>query len=143
MNTMILRNSLFSDLEDFFGTPSNIRYATSSSFPKLNLYSYEDEDRNTRYVIEASISGYDPNEIDVSIDRNRLVMTYDKKEEVNETKKNYSLQEIKRSSFSRSVLLSDKLDTDNPITSYKDGVLKIEFKEDHKKLPKKINFITN
>jgi HSP20 family protein len=142
MNTMILRNSLFSDLEDFFGNQSNMRYATTSSFPKLNLYSYEDENNNTRYVIEASISGYDPNDIDVSIDRNRLVITYDKKEEVNEAKRNYSLQEIKRSSFSRSVLLSDKLDTDNPITNYKDGVLKIEFKEDHKKLPKKINFLS-
>lgn len=142
MNTMILRNSLFSDLEDFFGNTSNMRYATTSSFPKLNLYSYEDEDNNTRYVIEASISGYDPNDIDVSIDRNRLVMTYDKKEDVSDTKKNYSLQEIKRSSFSRSILLSDKLDTDNPITSYRDGVLKIEFKEDHKKLPKKIKFLT-
>jgi HSP20 family protein len=139
---MILRNSLFSDLEDFFGNTSNIRYATTSSFPKLNLYSYEDEDNNTRYVIEASISGYDPNDIDVSIDRNRLVMIYDKKEDISDTKKNYSLQEIKRSSFSRSILLSDKLDTDNPITSYKDGVLKIEFKEDHKKLPKKIKFLT-
>jgi HSP20 family protein len=139
---MILRNSLFSDLEDFFGNTSNMRYATTSSFPKLNLYSYEDEDNNTRYVIEASISGYDPNDIDVSIDRNRLVMTYDKKEDVSDTKKNYSLQEIKRSSFSRSILLSDKLDTDNPITSYRDGVLKIEFKEDHKKLPKKIKFLT-
>jgi HSP20 family protein len=139
---MILRNSLFSDLEDFFGNTSNMRYATTSSFPKLNLYSYEDEDNNTRYVIEASISGYDPNDIDVSIDRNRLVMTYDKKEDVSDTKKNYSLQEIKRSSFSRSILLSDKLDTDNPITSYNDGVLKIEFKEDHKKLPKKIKFLT-
>ena len=139
---MILRNSLFSDLEDFFGNTSNMRYATTSSFPKLNLYSYEDEDNNTRYVIEASISGYDPNDIDVSIDRNRLVMIYDKKEDISDTKKNYSLQEIKRSSFSRSILLSDKLDTDNPITSYNDGVLKIEFKEDHKKLPKKIKFLT-
>ena len=141
MNTMILRNSLFSDLEDFFGNTSNMRYATTSSFPKLNLYSYQDEDNNTRYVIEASITGYDPNDVDVSIDRNKLIISCDKKEEVNETKKNYSLQEIKRSSFSRSILLSDKLDTENPISTYKDGVLKIEFKEDHKKLPKKIKFL--
>ena len=141
MNQLIIRNSLFSDLEDFFGNTSNMRYATTSSFPKLNLYSYQDEDNNTRYVIEASITGYDPNDVDVSIDRNKLIISCDKKEEVNETKKNYSLQEIKRSSFSRSILLSDKLDTENPISTYKDGVLKIEFKEDHKKLPKKIKFL--
>jgi len=140
MNTMILRNSLFSDLEDFFGAP-NIKYATTSSFPKLNIYSYQDENNSTRYVIEASITGYDPKDVDVSIDRNRLVISYDKKEEVNETRKNYSLQEIKKSSFTRSVLLSDKLDTENPISSYRDGLLKIEFKEDTKKLPKKINFL--
>jgi HSP20 family molecular chaperone IbpA len=70
-----------------------------------------------------------------------LVISYDKKEEVNETRKNYSLQEIKKSSFNRSILLSDKLDTENPISSYKDGLLKIEFKEDTKKLPKKIKFL--
>lgn len=141
MNTMILRNSLFSDLEDFFGPSQSLRYATASNFPKLNIYSYEDDDQKTRYVIEASITGYDPNDIDVAIDRNKLTISYDKKEEVNEQKKNYSIQEIKRSSFSRSILLSDKLDIENPISSYKDGILKVEFKEDIKKLPKKIKFL--
>jgi HSP20 family protein len=138
---MILRNSLFSDLEDFFGPSQSLRYATASNFPKLNIYSYEDDDQKTRYVIEASITGYDPNDIDVAIDRNKLTISYDKKEEVNEQKKNYSIQEIKRSSFSRSILLSDKLDIENPISSYKDGILKVEFKEDIKKLPKKIKFL--
>ena len=55
-------------------------------------------------------------------------------------KKNYFLQEIKKSSFSRSILLSEKLDIDNPITSYSEGLLKIEFFEDIKKQPKKLTF---
>ena len=75
------------------------------------------------------------------MDKNRLVISYNKVvENDHDEKKNYFLQEIKKSSFSRSILLSEKLDIDNPITSYSEGLLKIEFFEDIKKQPKKLTF---
>ena len=138
-------NNLFSDFEDIlqlFDLPNGkYRFAENTGFPKLNLYSSETEDGKIKYIIEASIVGYDKNDIDVTVDKNRLIISYNKViENDHDEKKNYFLQEIKKSSFSRSILLSEKLDIDNPITSYNEGLLKIEFFEDVKKQPKKLTF---
>ena len=136
-------HNLFSDFDDFFqffDAPGKYRFAENSGFPKLNLYSTETEDGKVKYIIEASITGYNKEDIDVTVDRNKLTIAYNKIVESNEEKRNYFLQEMKKSSFSRSVLLSEKLDVDNPITSYSDGLLKIEFFEDVKKQPKKLTF---
>ena len=135
---------LFSDFEfilsNFLDSHGKYKLAESSGFPKLNLYSSETEDGKVKYTIEASIAGYDKNDIDVTVDRNKLIISFNKIVENPEEKRNYFLQEMKKSSFSRSILLSEKLDIDNPITSYSDGLLKIEFFEDIKKQPKKLTF---
>lgn len=135
---------LFSDfdfiLSNFLDSHGKYKLAESSGFPKLNLYSSETEDGKVKYTIEASIAGYDKNDIDVTVDRNKLIISFNKIVENPEEKRNYFLQEMKKSSFSRSILLSEKLDIDNPITSYSDGLLKIEFFEDIKKQPKKLTF---
>jgi HSP20 family protein len=134
-------NNLFSDFDDilqFFDVPGKYRFADNSGFPKLNLYSSEAEDGKVKYTIEASITGYNKNDVEVTVDRNKLTISYNKVVENSEDKKNYFLQEMKKSSFSRSILLSEKLDVDNPITSYSDGLLKIEFFEDTKKQPKRL-----
>lgn len=136
--------NLFSDFDfvisNFLDSQGRYKLAESSGFPKLNLYSSEMEDGKIKYTIEASIAGYNKEDIDVTVDRNKLTIAYNKIVETNEEKRNYFLQEMKKSSFSRSVLLSEKLDIDNPITSYSDGLLKIEFFEDVKKQPKKLTF---
>ena len=138
--TSKILNPLFSDLAYFLEAENGLRTASVSSFPRLDIYSYK-TDSGIKYVVEASLSGYDPKEISVIIDRNRLIISHDKEKEIETTEKYMYLNEIKRSNFSRSVLLSDKLDTTNPISSYKDGILKIEFSEDVAKAPKKINFL--
>ena len=135
---------LFSDFDfvisNFLDSHGRYKLAESSGFPKLNLYSSETEDGKVKYTIEASIAGYNKEDIDVTVDRNKLTIAYNKIVENNEEKRNYFLQEMKKSSFSRSVLISEKLDVDNPITSYSEGLLKIEFFEDVKKQPKKLTF---
>jgi HSP20 family protein len=142
-NYEIVSKNLFSDLDDifqFFDANGKHRFAENSGFPKLNLYSSQDENGKMKYTIEASIAGYNKDDIDVTVDRNKLTISYNKVVENNDEKINYFLQEMKRSSFSRNVLLSDKLDVDNPITSYSDGILKVEFFEDVKKQPKRLTF---
>ena len=138
------QRDLFSDvdfiLNNFMDPHGKYKFAESSGFPKLNLYSTETDDGKIKYVIEASITGFHKDDIDVVVDRNKLTISHNKMIEEKEEKRNYFLQEIKQSSFSRSVLLSDKLDIDNPVTSYSDGVLKIEFFEDVKKQSKKLKF---
>jgi HSP20 family molecular chaperone IbpA len=133
-------NPLFSDLESFLETEAYLRSASVAAFPKLDIYSHETEN-GIKYVVEASLSGYDPNEISVVIDRNRLIISHERNKEKDVQERSVYLNEIKRSSFTRSILLSDKLDTANPVSSYKDGILKIEFSEDVTKAPKKINFL--
>lgn len=140
---LAFHSDLFSELSDFFGNDvRNHRVATLHTFPKLNIYSYV-KNNIRKYVVEAAISGFDPKDISVTVDRNKLIFSYEKNaEEVQEENDvNFYLNEIKKSSFSRSVLLSDKLDTQNPETSYKDGIIRVEFSEDTSKSPKLLKFI--
>jgi HSP20 family molecular chaperone IbpA len=141
---LALHSDLFSELTDFFGNDmQNFRFAQVTTFPKLNIYSYI-KNGIKKYVVEAAISGFDPKEVSVTVDRNRLIFSYEKnanEEKNEEAEVSYYINEIKKSSFSRSVLLSDKLDTQNPETSYKDGVIRVEFSEDASKSPKLLKFL--
>lgn len=136
-------NDLFSELADFMGNdyPRNFRLAQTTNFPKLNIYSYN-KNGTKKYVVEAALSGYSPQDVTVTVDRNKLIFSYEKSTNSTENEeRDYYLNEIKQSSFSRSVLLSDKLDTQNPVTSYRDGVVRVEFTEDVSKAPKVLKFL--
>ena len=140
---LAFHSDLFSELSDFFGSDvRNYRVAQVTTFPKLNIYSYV-KNNIRKYVVEAAISGFDPKDVSVTVDRNKLIFSYEKNAEEfsEENDINFYLNEIKKSSFTRSVLLSDKLDTQNPETSYKDGVIRVEFSEDTSKSPKLLKFI--
>lgn len=136
-------NGLFSELADFVGGHDvyGLRVAQTVNFPKLNIYSYT-KDGNKKYVVEAALSGYSPKDVSVTVDRNKLIFSYEKQtNNYDDDERDYYVNEIKQSSFSRSVLLSDKLDTQNPVTSYKDGVVRVEFSEDVTKAPKVLKFL--
>ena len=140
---LAFHSDLFSELSDFFGNDvRGHRVAQLTTFPKLNIYSYV-KNNIRKYVVEAAISGFDPKDISVTVDRNKLIFSYEKNAEETREEEyiNFYLNEIKKSSFSRSVLLSDKLDTQNPETSYKDGIIRVEFSEDTSKSPKLLKFI--
>ena len=110
-------------LDTFFGptVKTNFRFAENQGFPKLNIFSKKNGN-TTSIVVEAAIAGYDPNDIEVKIDKNILSFSHSKVEDNwNEDVEKTFLNEIKQSSFTRKVLLPDTLDFDSADISFKNG----------------------
>lgn len=124
--------------DTFFGptTKTSFRFAENQNFPKLNIFSKKNDDKNF-IVIEAAVAGYDPKNIEVKIDKNVLSISHSKVEDnwENESDKIF-LNEIKQSSFTRKVLLPDTLDFDTATVEYRNGIICITILEDIKRAPK-------
>lgn len=127
---------MFHDLEDIFdhffvdGKVSSL--VAGDNFPKLNMYKQDD-----KYIVEAGVAGWNVDDIEVKIDKQYLIFSSKTKEEKEVgSDRQFFLREMKASSFSRKVLLGDRLNTKDPEISYVDGVIKVTFTEDSEKAPK-------
>lgn len=76
-------------------------------------------------VVEFSISGFDPDKFDISVEDNYLRVTGTREEEKETKEKTYYSKEIRRGSFERVVRLPSAVNGDKATASYKDGVLKV------------------
>jgi HSP20 family protein len=82
------------------------------------------ETRN-EIVVDAEIPGMDPAEIDISLSEGTLTIKGKKKQEKEEKEENYHLIERRYGTFTRSIPLSERVESNKISASYKDGVLKI------------------
>ncbi len=106
------------EMEKFF---DNWPEAKSGKFaPAVDVY----KDKGN-VVVESSLSGVDPKDVDVSLEKNVLTIKgkTERKSEVDE--KNYYRKEIRTGRFYRNINLPAKVDKDKIRAEYKDGTLKI------------------
>jgi HSP20 family protein len=112
--------SLWGDFEDFFNAPSPFM---SSSNPLLNWNSdsyrpaidlYEDE---SNYFVEAELPAFSKKEIDVEVEKDRLILKGSRKEEGKNGKSEIS--------FHRSVLIPNAVKTEKVAAKYENGLLTV------------------
>ena len=68
------------------------------------------QDNQNEYVVEAHLPGVDKEEISLELDEERLTISIERQEKVDEQEKNYIHRESRYSSMSRSIYLRDSLD---------------------------------
>ncbi len=115
---MPLREAMNRLFEDSFITP-RFEFFTARTFP-LDIYESEDKQQ---YVIEASVSGFKPEEIQVTAEGDTLSIRAAKKEEKKEEKGTYMRQERYEGEMSRSVTLPSSIDASKVQATYEQGVL--------------------
>ena len=76
-------------------------------------------------IVTAEVPGVDPENIDVSVDENQLVISGEKKQEEEEKEKNFYRMERSYGSFKRIFTLPRSADVDKVSASQKDGVLTV------------------
>jgi len=76
-------------------------------------------------VVNAEIPGMDPKEFDISLNEGTLTIKGEKKLEKEEKEENYHLTERRFGTFTRSIPLLKKVESNKISASYKDGILKI------------------
>ena len=91
-----------------------------------------------RYTIEASLPGFDPEKIDVTVDDGVLRIVA--KNESEETKENdrYLVRERRSGNFYRVLRIPEGVDINAATTSYKNGILKIELPKSEAEQPKRL-----
>ena len=89
-------------------------------------------------TIRAELPGIDPEELDVSISGNQLVLSGEKKESTEESGKGFYHSESRFGAFRRSLPLPEGTDPQNIDAQYANGVLTIHLKKSPSAAPKRI-----
>lgn len=130
---MPLREAINRLFEDSFVTP-RFELLTARTFP-LDVYESEDKQQ---YVIEASISGFKPEEIQVTAEGNQLSIRAAKKEETRTEKGPYVRHERYEGEMSRTVTLPSAIDVSRVQATYEHGVLTLRVPKAEGAKPKQI-----
>jgi len=100
---------------------------SSGAYPKVDVIDYPD-----KVTIIAEIAGWAKNEVKVTLHEGQtlIIKGHRRNDEPDLAKgAKFILKEIKRSTFQRSFILSDKLDTSNITSKFDAGVLTVEIKK--------------
>lgn len=109
--------SLFKLGDDFFSN-----FFEGTGLPAANVVENKKEFR-----VELSVPGFDKNDFKIEIDKDVLTISARKENKTEEKDEHERVlrQEFSSSSFSRSFVLPENIDTNNIGAEHKDGVLKI------------------
>ncbi len=95
------------------------------NFPPVNI-----TEKPAVYEVELSVPGFEKSDFTVKLDGNILNISTEKKEEKAEESDKMIRREFSYRSFKRSFTLDEKIDGENIVAKYENGILKLE-------LPKK------
>jgi HSP20 family protein len=103
---------------------------------------YEDDDD---VVVKMKAAGFNPEDIDISIEGKLLTITGKVEEEFKEEdkKRKYYYREMRNESFTRSISLPTSVKSDSVKAEFKNGILKISMPKIEEVKPKKISISVN
>jgi HSP20 family protein len=110
----------------------NTRRATTSHYPAFNIYSNDEET-----VVVAPLPGFKAEDIDISVERNRLTLSGSREKELAEGEQ-YHRRERFSGEFKRSLTLPFAVDEKQVEAKFSDGVLEIKLPRAAEDKPKKI-----
>ena len=108
-------HSLFGE---FFDVDPTKLGTVDLGFPKTDII-----ENDTAFIVELGLSGWKKNELSVEVVGDNLVVSGEASTEKQEGK--YLRRELKRSKFSKTILLGQNLDRDNIEAKYEDGLLTV------------------
>lgn len=90
------------------------------------------------FVVTASLPGYKPGDVDVTVDDDLLTIRAEMKVEEEKKEKNYILRERREGSCQRSVRLGCPVEADKAVAKFENGVLNLTLPKTEVAKPKKI-----
>ena len=123
----------FRGFDRFFDEFENGRpWTRSMRFDGIGSLALDVMDEDNQFIVAASLPGYAPDDVDISITDRTVTVTVDSKSETNEVHdETYVLRERYSGKLRRSVVLPGEVDAEQAVAEHKDGVLTL-------KLPKTI-----
>ncbi|MEJ2621073.1 MAG: Hsp20/alpha crystallin family protein [Candidatus Thiodiazotropha sp.] len=112
---------------------SGIRSVAQGTFPPINIGSTADQ-----VDVYLFAAGMDPKNLDISIQRNLLVIDGERTVKANEPNQGYYRKELFSGAFHRVINLPEDVDPDKVDASYVDGVLRISVQRRESAKPRQI-----
>jgi HSP20 family protein len=119
--------------ESFFRPWSSLGAFFGGEALTVDMYETDDE-----VVVEATVPGVKPEEIDVKVAGNILTIRGERKEEKKEERTSYVYRERSYGSFHRSVTLPTEVDVDKAKAEFEHGVLTLTLPKSETVKPKSI-----
>ncbi|GAA0222013.1 archaeal heat shock protein Hsp14 [Haladaptatus pallidirubidus] len=82
-------------------------------------------DNDDEYVVTADLPGFEKDDLDITLQENRLRISAEHESEIEEESEEYLRQERSQRSVSRTVSLPDPVDESNVSAEYRNGVLTV------------------
>lgn len=128
-----LMTKRFSDIMDeFFNDVVSTR--RDSFVPSIDV-----SETDTQFEVNVELPGMKKEDIEISMENNRLSISGDRSFKQEEDGKTYHRVETQYGSFSRSMQLPDNIDENSIEATYKDGVLNITIDKSKDKVRKQID----
>jgi len=125
---------LFSMMEPFFSAPFSARSSFGKMMPAVDVSETEDN-----ILVNAELPGMAPEDIELHVESNYLILRGEKKSEREEKKENAVHRECSYGSFSRSIPLSAEIQADKVSAKFRNGVLKVTLPKSEKAQTKRIS----
>ena len=101
--------------------------------PALDIYETPEN-----VVIKATVPGTKPEDLEITVTGDTLVIRGETKEERNDTEEHYVLRERSRGAFHRAVVLPEGLDADKTEAVFDDGILTVTLPKTEKAKAKSV-----
>jgi HSP20 family protein len=142
--TLIRRTSPFDELftlrramdrlfDDDLGRARTWRPVTLGAEPALDITTTPDE-----LVVRASLPGWRPEDVDITLTGRTLVISGEAKEEARREEESWILNEIRRASFSRTLELPEGILGDRTTATFEHGILTLRIPKAEEVKPKQI-----
>ena len=138
MTTLRFNQPTLKNLDSFLDSLLNDSPVANNygmNFPAVNIVESNDD-----YQLEFNVPGRKKDDFKITVDKNILTVSFEKKEESKDENKKTIKREFSTQSFKRSFTLDEKINADDIDAKYEDGLLLLTLpkKEEVKALPKEI-----
>lgn len=114
-------DKFFNDFANSFGSTIKTQQGKIQS-PRINAYR-----RDGKYCIDAAVPMASKDDIELELEENMLKITVKAHQDQEVSDNDYIIREISRGQMTRVLTLGEDVDADSAKSSFKDGVLHIEF----------------
>jgi HSP20 family protein len=122
-----LRSQMNRLFDEFFEGPFGLSpFSGESSFVSDFALRLDISETDKDVTISAELPGLEPDDINISLERNALIISGEKRAEKEEKGKRYYRAERSYGSFHRSIPLPKEVDEDKIDATFKRGVLKVK-----------------
>ena len=133
-----LRNAMDRLFEDSFVRPSVFLKANEGGILPIDVFQTKDD-----VVVKASLPGYKPEEVDISITGDTLTIKGEHKEESETKDGEYWLKERRYGTFSRTFTIPVEVKSDKAEAAFENGVLTLTLPKAEEIKPKQIKVKAN